>query len=355
MIQETRWYDILQDWTANVTGGPFGNDELLSVERHPGRCSFLGYSLNSLFGIPACPLTANERFVKRASRLGFDLLTYKSVRSIQWPGNSYPHWRYIDAVGDPRNRTEPFVVFTDSQPGQEVSMANSFGVHSLAPDEWQEDYNRAHTALLPGQLLILSVMPSRIEGKTLVEDAEDLARLASETKAEIVEVNLACPNTDQGSGLIYENVALSTEIIFAMKTILEKRPLLAKVGYYADPNSLAIFLCDTKGVLNGLSSMNTWSGRVVTPEGDDAFPGRPTAGVSGAVIREMAMEQARYAVGQKRTHGFEDFVIIGIGGVTTPDHISRYFDLGVDAVQSAVGAYEDSSLAAKYLRTLAHG
>jgi len=137
-----------------------------------------------------------------------------------------------------------------------------------------------------------------------------------------------------------------------MKEILGNIPVFAKVGYYKNQNDLKIFLQQTRGVLSGISSMNTYSGRVILADDTEAFPGRPTAGVSGAAIRAMAMEQARKAVRFRQELGLEKFAIIGIGGVTKPEHIQAYLHLGVDAVQTAVGAYEDPLLAQKYLQTL---
>lgn len=348
-------YEITKDWRPNITEGPFWSGDMPKLpERKPDRFSFLGFPLNSRFGLPAFPLTANSRFIGLASKLGYDLLTYKSVRSIPWGGNTFPHWKYAN-VPDGTNLLShdvPLVASDGKIEGQDSTMVNSFGVHSLSPEAWQADYDKAQKVLLPGQLLILSVMPSRIEGKTLIDDGKELAKLAGQTSAKVVEVNFACPNTDGGKGLIYEDVELTSQILVAMKESIGNIPILAKIGYYKNQEDLKTLLLKTKGILSGLSTMNTYSGRVVMADGSDAFPGRPTAGVSGAGIRAMAMEQAKNAVKFRNDLTLENFVIIGIGGVTKPEHIDAYLDLGVDAVQSAVGAFEDPLLAQKYLQTL---
>ena len=100
-------------------------------------------------------------------------------------------------------------------------------------------------------------------------------------------------------------------------------------------------------VLSGISSTNTYGVQVVDQNGGEFFPGRPTAGLSGAAILNLSMEQARKLVELRENLGMkdEDFVIIGIGGVTEVSDVEQYLNLGVDAVQSAVGMYENPALA----------
>lgn len=45
---------------------------------------FFGFKVNSPFGIPAGPLI-NGNFVKAALNKGFDICTYKTVRSGKYP------------------------------------------------------------------------------------------------------------------------------------------------------------------------------------------------------------------------------------------------------------------------------
>ncbi len=52
--------------------------------------SFLGQPVNLPFGIPAGPLL-NSRFTTAAFHMGFDLATYKTVRSRAWGCNPFPN------------------------------------------------------------------------------------------------------------------------------------------------------------------------------------------------------------------------------------------------------------------------
>jgi len=343
-------YDLAKSFEYNATYGPFGDFEVLSNDG--ANFEFLGQKVNSLFGVPACPLTAHSRFVSLMGGLGFDILTYKTCRSLEWPSLVAPNWSYVDVAG--QLGVEDFTREIKAHEGivdaQEPTMANSFGVASLRPDYWLEDFSVAKKKLSVGQMLILSVMPTSTESFNQLDDAEALAELAMESEADVVEVNLACPNTLDGHGLIYENLELSNEICHRMSKIMgSKKKLLAKVGYYKDKEVMKSFLQKNDGVLSGISSTNTYSMRIIGPNGEpEFFPGRASAGLSGAAIRTLSMEQAGDLVAMRKELGLKDFSIIGIGGVTEPQHVQAYLDLGVDAVQSAVGAFHDPMLAKKY-------
>lgn len=345
-------YDITKSFEENSTFGPHWDGKFPKLPKVRRKISFLGFSLNSPFGIPACPLTVNARFIGVVSRLGFDLLTYKSIRSVEWHGNPFPHWFYVDApkkadVKKKKEFTASFAPF----PRQDPSMVNSFGIHSLKPAYWREDFRQAQQNLLPGQLLILSTQTTRIAGVNLIQDAKNLARLSGEAGAKVVEINFACPNTDEGKGMIFDDINLAPKVCEAMKRILVATPLLIKVGFYKDENTIREILKRTKGVISGVSTANTYPGKIVDTNGKDAFPSRPYGGVSGAVIRKLAMKQAESFVKLKRELGLKRLAIIGIGGVTKVSHIREYLDLGVDAVQSAVGVFENPYLAYKYRKS----
>lgn len=348
-------YDITKSFEENCTFGPYWDGKFPNLPKNHPKTLFLGFSLNAPFGIPACPLTVNARCIGVVSRLGFDLLTYKSVRSVEWHGNPFPHWFYVNA---PKNtdiqKKKEFTASSDRFWRQEPSMVNSFGIHSVKPEYWQKDFDRAQKNLLSGQLLILSMQTTPVSGINIIEDAKRLARLAKEVGARVVEINFACPNTDEGKGMIFDDIVLAPKVCEAMKRLLGKISLLIKVGFYKDDRTITELLLRTRGIIAGVSTVNTYPGKIVDKKGGDAFPNRPWGGVSGAVIRNLALAQAKTFVSLKRKLGLKKLAIIGIGGVTTPSHIKRYLNLGVDAVQSAVGAYVDPYLAYKYRKNAHH-
>lgn len=351
-MPQSMLYQLDQTFEYNLAFGPFW-DQKLPVRKLPTKkYKFLNFSVNSLFGVSACPLTVNSRFLLLMAKLGYDLLTYKSVRSVEWHGNVFPHWMHVDLkkpLLDPisdqivKARFDPFEA-------QDPSMANSFGIQSIKPEYWQADVDLTLSQLPTGQLLILSLMCTPQPGETLIKDATRLAKLANETSAKVFEINLACPNTDGGQGLIYEDIEYSLKLCKAMKKVLGNKHLLVKVGYYKDQNQMREFLRRSKGIISGISSTNTYSMKVLNSQGKEAFPTRPLAGISGAAIRNLSQQQAQNAVRFKQELELKHFAIIGIGGVTRTQDVTQYLDLGVDAVQTAVGALANPYLAQDFAR-----
>ena len=109
------FYDVKHSYEDNYEQGPFGafaealkatpsvtsgdsspyEGELEKktsdgVVGEPGSAAFLGQPVNLPFGIPAGPLP-NSRFTTAAFRMGFDLATYKTVRSRAWGCNPFPN------------------------------------------------------------------------------------------------------------------------------------------------------------------------------------------------------------------------------------------------------------------------
>jgi len=346
----SKLYDINKDFTFNVTFGPFFEDTLPDFPKVQTSNKLFGQKINSLFGVAASPLTHGARNTSLMSKLGYDLITYRSVRSTKWyAGQSYPHWRYVDISHQlTQDELTATVVGADHPfPNQEVSTANSFGIHSLRPDHWQTEFEIAKKGLQKGQLLILSIMFTPEQGKDVVEDAATVANYAKETSAKVFEINLAHPNSGMKS-IVFEDIETSVAICKAIKKIITDRPLIAKVGFYRDANLLKKFMEKSAGIIQGISSTNTIALPIVDKDGAEVFPGRPKAGVSGAAIRTLSMQQASKIVEFKESLKLPELTVIGIGGVTKVEHINEYLKLGVDAVQSATGVFADPLLALKF-------
>ncbi|CAN5120947.1 diguanylate cyclase [soil metagenome] len=343
-------YDPKKSVSFHMEHGPLVDDITFEPSLKKGNFTFLNKKVSSLFGAPAFVLTMDSRWTTILSRLGYDIITYKTVRSRGWPANAHPNWMYVDIPMQLSERELDIPVIGSFEPlrSQEISTANSFGVPSQKPELWQQDFEIAKKNLREGQMMILSLMCSPIEGKTLVDDAETLGKLAIQTTADAFEINFACPNTDS-HGLIYEDVTLTIQICKKLKEVLGDRPLLAKVGYYKDPESLKRFIKESQGLISGISSTNTFSMKVVDTEGNSAFgEKRSTAGVAGGAIRNLAIKQIDRIMEYKKEMGQHDLVVLAIGGVTEPRHIQEYLDKGVNAVQGASAVWQNPYIARQY-------
>ena len=93
-------YNIYKTYDQSFDLGPLGLKKLKKpiFKRTKPKYSFLGFPVNLPFGIPAGPLL-NSKFVKGAFDFGFDVIHYKTQRSVQFECNLYPNVLFVDITG----------------------------------------------------------------------------------------------------------------------------------------------------------------------------------------------------------------------------------------------------------------
>ncbi|MBW3546814.1 MAG: dihydroorotate oxidase [Actinobacteria bacterium] len=359
-------YSIIKDYFQN-SRSPLGPLVFFERPRAPDRrWVVLGRQVGFPIGVPASVLTANSWWIWYFSRNGFNVLTYKTVRSRQYEGNvELPHWVFVPSVTEPFSVEEhPEPVYADPTewvpPGDDrVTTANSFGVPSASPDIWQPDIREALHVVHDDQLLIVSVMGdlySAAEPDTaLQDDFVNVAKLAEEAGAPIIELNLSCPNklveAEVQPPLCRDTRTTADIVREVRKQLRPETQLVAKLAYM--PHSFTRNLLVAVGeLLDGVSGINTLQRPVLYPGTETpVFPGRREAGVSGIAIRNDA-KQFVSDVTQVRAELRLSFDIIGMGGVTSPRSFEELYAMGADAVQSASGSFANPFLALDCVREL---
>ncbi len=353
------FYDASRSYEENCAAGPFGDfaDRPVAPFLRGKSAHFLGFKLDTPFGIPAGPLL-NSKFVTAAWQWGFSLNTYKTVRGNEYPCHPFPNVIKVDAKGDVKpgdtligdNNVNAIDVTRDG-------ITNSFGVPSKAPAVWQEDVRAGLKEMKPGNLMILSFMGTRQEGMTASQYVEDFARtakLAKDTGAPVLEVNFSCPNVGR-EGLICNDVETSRAILEAVKSVAGNVPLLVKIGYFpaGEQATLEALLTSIYENASGVAAINTIQAKVTDSQGKQILPGSPVrlmSGICGAAIRWAGFEMAERIMDIKKRKGWKNFAVVGVGGVTTASDYRQYMATGVDAVQSATGAMWNPHLAIEIRR-----
>ena len=335
------FYDVNRTYEDNYLQGPFGAfAEVMKGDSAAGASAqsaqttqsqssdqaeeFLGFRVNLPFGIPAGPLL-NERFTTAAFRMGFDLAVYKTVRSRAWGCNAFPnvlavHPKNADGSLVPGSAELDEGVLADTRYELPISISNSFGVPSRDPDEWQPDMKKAIAAAGAG----------------------------------LMEMNTSCPNEGHNR-LLCHDPHLVGEITEAVKNEIGDRPLIVKLAYIPNDTDLETMVRETvgHGTVQGFSTINTISARLVDANGNQALPGagRDRSGVCGNAIRGAGLDMVGRLAAIREKLGL-DFVIVGVGGVIRPDDYKAYREAGANAVMSATGAMWDANLAREIKETL---
>ncbi len=343
-----RTYDIARTWRENLEAGPRLPGEMPSVPPTRAR-PMLGLRLDSRLGV-AAGLLLDSRWIRAYARLGFDLLTYKTVRSSPRPSHPMPNWVFVDdggrASGPVRRLGAP-----PADPAQ-ISSSVCFGMPSMPPGYWRRDIGAAREALGPGQALAVSVAGTPDGTASLESLAGDYAlcaRWAAEAGADLVEANLSCPSVCTSEGSVYQDPRASRAVAQAIRAAIGARPLLLKAGVWRSPARMESFLEAVAGIADGVVMVNGVSRPVVEADGSPVFgPGAPRAGVLGRSIHRQSVEavrQARRILGRRppgRLH------LLAVGGASTVRDIDDFFEAGADAVLAGSSPMYRPFLACEY-------
>lgn len=346
-------YNIEKTYQENLEEGPFFTGELpkRSWPEPADWYDFLGHKVASRIGVPAGPLL-NANWVTLAARLGFDIVTYKTIRSKKHLAHPLPNMVYISSQTPIRHGQEPEVIIQSKFPPtsiEELALTNSFGIPSQAPEILIEDIAKAKNSLHAGQLMIVSVVGTPREGEDFVEDFVKAARIAKEGGAEVIEADFSCPNVASKEGSLHLDPLAVSMISRAMVAELKEIPLVIKLGVIPTQQRLKEVMVEAKRAgVRAICGINTVSKKVVKEDGTPALgQNRLTAGVCGGPIREEALNFMRMAYAVNKEEKL-DLTLMLTGGAVLPEHFDLFFEAGADIAMSAVGMMWDPYLAARY-------
>lgn len=347
-MKQTPFYDPFKSYIKNYDEGPFGAfaDGKGFEQKGEPQYDYLGQKVYLPFGIPAGPLL-NSKFIKGAFEKGFDIAVYKTVRTSIFPSHPYPNLLAIHkdrlTLDDLKNQ-----ISTDQNFSTPLSITNSFGVPSKDPAMWQEDAKKAISYAKKGQVMILSFMGTVRSHQTeqdFINDYVLAAKLAQETGAKILEVNLSCPNLGN-LGLVCYNLESTEKILKGIRKTIGSTPLVIKVGYYQEQNQLEKLAEIANEYADSIAAINTLQAAVVKGNNKQALPGkqRSRSGICGAGIKWAGIEMVERlkAIREKKNY---KFAIEGVGGVVEAKDYFEYKKAGADSVMSATGAMWNPLLA----------
>lgn len=225
------------------------------------------------------------------TRLG--AATTKGVSWVPWPGNPMP--RIAETYG---------------------GMLNSIGLQNNGVEE----FVRGELVNLKNMGLPVVV---NVVGKSR-EEYEKVVAYLNETEADILEINLSCPNVREG-GMAF---GISPKETYEITTALRKRtqkPLYIKLS----PNVTNIVEIATKaeeGGADGLTMINTLLGMRIDVNTRKPVLGNIMGGLSGPCIKPVAVRMV-YQVSRA-----VEIPIIGGGGIYAGEDAAEFIMAGAKAV-----------------------
>ena len=331
MHQSLPRYNPQQSYRWNYDHAPV-EFPAVDIPDVPGQWTFCGLPVDSPLGVPAGPLL-NGKWCLYYAALGFDVVTYKTVRSSVRECYPLPNLVPVDARR--MNGSEESV---GARQQMEGSWAVSFGMPSMAPDVWRRDVEWTRERLPAGKLLSVSVVGTVQPGMTLEELAGDYAQCAkwaAESGADVIETNFSCPNVSTRDGQLFQQPEAAGLVAQRVRAAIGSTPYVVKIGRVSNEADAASLLSAVGPHINGIAMTNSIAARVVDGE-TVLFDGQPR-GICGEATREASVQQ----VALFKTlivAGGDPIDIVGVGGAATAEDVQAYLNAGASAVHIATAA-----------------
>jgi dihydroorotate dehydrogenase (NAD+) catalytic subunit len=204
-----------------------------------------------------------------------------------------------------------------------AGMLNAVGIPSVGATRFLQDVLPAY--LRVGVPVIVSI------GGLSVSEYWDIADALSEADFAALEVNVSCPNLEQG-GLAVGSVSAQVEAVIAGVVARTARPVIAKltpnVTHIADIASAA----EAAGA-SALTVANTVVGMSIDFRTRRAVLGNGVGGLSGPAIKPIALRKVWEAASAVA------IPIIGCGGVSSADDVVEFLLAGATAVQVGTATF----------------
>jgi len=332
------------DWNYAHAPAPVVREE----NAVPGQWDFCGLPANSPLGIAAGPLL-NGRWILYYAALGFDVLTYKTVRSRPRACYSMPNLQPV-ATSAVRGGDGALRAATEMH----GSWAVSFGMPSKPPDLWGADIEATRRTLPKSKILSVSVVATPEADWTLNDVADDFARCAQwavASGADCIEANFSCPNVASADGQLYHQPEAAGLVAARLRQVTGAKPLLIKIGHVTDVNLAAALAKALAPHADALVMINCIAASVVDARHHPLFDGQPR-GIAGKAIGGAVLAQVRLFASVIREHALK-LRLVGVGGIATAPQVRAHLESGSHSVQLATAAMLDPELGLKLRRELA--
>lgn len=333
-------YDLNRSMSDNAERGPLLQGPLLP-RRWPPRArwyEFLGHKIASRIGVGA-GLVLNAKWVAFASQLGFDVITYHTIRGKISTGYPSPNIFFVDAEADGAGgiarATQRIKPPTDLS---QMAIARSMGLPCREPEFLHEDIQAARELLHDGQILVVSIAGAGASLGEVVADFVSAARIAKRSGAHAVEADFSSVEPQQIP-------IVAGHIVSAIGTL----PLIARLnGPAVDQEHVRdLLIALAKAGVRGVSGIHSVPIELIKENGTPALPGRSPVLLSGAPIRPLGIafvQKAREIITTERL----DLVLVGCGGIVRPDHFDTYLRAGADITMTSTGILWDPYLAMRW-------
>jgi dihydroorotate dehydrogenase (NAD+) catalytic subunit len=183
-----------------------------------------------------------------------------------------------------------------------------------------------------------------VAGASVGEYVEVSRRLNDVAALDMIELNLGCPNVDEGGMVFGSDPHLTEQVVAAVRKVFA-RPMIVKLS----PNVTSIgdiAVAAEAGGADALAVINSVVGMAV-----DIHTGRPRltynrGGLTGPAIKPIALAAVDTVYNRSR------LPLIGIGGISNWQDVVEFMLCGATAVQVGTALFIDPDAPLKIVRGL---
>lgn len=178
-------------------------------------------------------------------------------------------------------------------------------------------------------------------GDTVPEYVEMAKALSPVERIDALEMNISCPNVEQGGALFSSNPQVVAEVVRAVRQATEKFLIVKLSPNVTDITEIACAAEDAGA--DALSLINTHVGMVVDLEARKPYLANKTGGLSGPAIKPIALNMVYQTVRAVK------IPVIGIGGISSAKDALEFLLVGASAIQVGTANFIDPSVTIKVI------
>jgi dihydroorotate dehydrogenase (NAD+) catalytic subunit len=175
-----------------------------------------------------------------------------------------------------------------------------------------------------------------------------LLEAAARSDVDAVELNLSCPNVEEGGMAVGKDPARLARYVRRAKDVLAGKAVLAKLTPNVSDVAAAALAAEEGGA-DAITAINTVVGMDITADLGGPVFRRVAAGLSGPAILPIALAAVWRIVETVR------IPVIGVGGISTVGDAEKFFAAGAAAVQIGTAIFFDPELPERVVRSLEKG
>lgn len=181
-------------------------------------------------------------------------------------------------------------------------------------------------------------------GGNNIEDYLEAVRLISETEAQMIELNISCPNVKSGGMAFGIKTCVAKDVVKKVRDITDK-PLIVKLSPNANDIVEMAKACEEVGA-DALSLVNTFNAMAIDIDRRKTVFNNKTAGLSGPAIKPIALRMT-YEVAKA-----VNIPVIGMGGIRNYTDVIEFIMAGASAVQVGTMNFTDPMIMANMVEDL---